>query len=210
MANQGQVGFEQSADGQPINVRLGNFGQQMVQQTNGKYAEMARRGQLFLYSTPAAGQAFITTATTGGFPTIWNPSNSGKVGYILSVAVTWLSGTTTAGALLAAITPNTGPNIGTGLPIVTFTKVVQLGNNPGYASAMYWSPTTNTFTAAPTVIATTGINLGANPGAIILQQDYDGQLAIYPGNAISLVYSVTTSTALYMVTAAIGELPYYP
>jgi hypothetical protein len=75
---------------------------------------------------------------------------------------------------------------------------------------MYWSPTTNTFTAAPTVIATTGINLGANPGAIILQQDYDGQLAIYPGNAISLVYSVTTSTALYMVTAAIGELPYYP
>jgi hypothetical protein len=208
MASQIQIGPQTASDSQVANARGGNFGEQIVQQFGGKYAELARRGQLFIYTAPA--QAQLLSATTGGVPTLWNPSNSGKVAFVCSLAVSWLSGTTTAGALLSAITPNTGAAIGTGLPIVTFTTVAQTGSNPNYGSVMKWSPTTNTFTAAPTVIATTGFNLGANPTACVLQQDYDGQLAVYPGNALSLVYSVTSSVALYMITAAIAEVPYYP
>ncbi len=75
---------------------------------------------------------------------------------------------------------------------------------------MQWSPTTNTFTAAPTVISPTSINLGAadptNSGNPHVDK-FDGALGFMPGTSMSIVYSVTTSTALFQVTIVGLELP---
>ena len=206
MPNQLQVGYSQALDGQVMNQRGGSFGETIVQQYNGKYAEAAHRGLTFVYNTP--GQALLLSATTGNVPTIWNPAGSGRIAYVLQLSLAWLSGANVAGSVLLALTPNTGSAIGTGNPIVTFTQVAQVSaGNPAANSVLRFSPSANTFTAAPTVIANTGFNLAATQPTGLLQQDYDGAIAIYPGNAISLVYSVTTSTALFYATALISEVP---
>jgi hypothetical protein len=205
MPSQLQIGPQTANDGAVVNQRGDNFGNTVVQQFNGKYAELLRRGQAYLYTTPA--QALVLSATTGGVPTIWNPAGSGKICYILQLGLGWLSGTNVAGTLLVGATANAGSSIGTAAPIATFTQVTQQGcGNPTFASLMKWSPTTNTFTAAPAIIATTGMNLAATQPTGVLQQDYDGALAIYPGNALSLCYSVTTSTALFYASVIAAEV----
>lgn len=80
------------------------------------------------------------------------------------------------------------------------------------ASRVIWSPTTNTFTAAPTVDFATGINLGAAAptGSGAYEAKFDGSIAYYPGTALSLVYSVTTSTALFHITLFGLEIPLPP
>jgi hypothetical protein len=204
-AGQYQVGVQNATRNSLVTQRGSFGGEAVVSMANGKYVEAWRSGQAFLYTTPA--QALLVAATTGGHPTLWNPLGSGKVAYVGSMAISWLSGTNTAGSILAAVTSNTGGAIGTAAPIVTFTQVAQIGN-PGFGSAMRWSPTTNTFTAAPTVVANTGFNLAATQPTGILQQDFDGAIAIYPGQALSLVYSVATSTALLYATILVIEEPY--
>lgn len=208
MPNQLQAGNVNVADGASVNQRGGNFGETIVQQLDGKYAELSRRGQLWLCTTPA--QAYVLPATTGGMPTIWNPAGSGRVFYILRLAAAWVSGTNVAGSLVVAATANAGAAIGTAAPIVTFTGVAPVSaGNPNYSTSIKWSPTTNTFTAAPTVIASTGFNFASAQPTGLFENDYDGSLAIYPGNAVSLGYTVTTSTALFWTTALIADMPYY-
>ena len=207
MPNQLQAGVVNVGDGQVVNQRGGNFGETIVQQLDGKYAELSRRGQLWLCTTPA--QTILVPATTGGMPTIWNPAGSNRVFYILRLAVTWVTGTNTAGSLVVCATTNAGSSIGTTAPIVTFTQaaVVPAGN-PNYSTSIKWSPTTNSFTAVPTVIAGTGFNLAATQPTGLLEQDYDGAIAIYPGNAMSLGYTATTSTATYYITALVADMQY--
>jgi len=204
MANQLQIGPQPANDQQVVNARGDNYGNATVQQFNGRYAEMVRRGQVFMYSTPA--QAILTAGN--GNPTLWNPSNSGKICYILQLAVDWISGTTTAGSVLIAGLSNTGPVIGTGLPIITFTNVAPINCLFGSSltSSMKWAPTTSTFTTAPTVVGGIGVNLGANPTGIFLQNDYNSIFCLMPGTALQLSYSVATSTALYILSAVCAEM----
>lgn len=170
----------------------------------GRYAGPTLAGNMFSYECPA--QAFVVSATTGGHPTLINPANSGKVFIPVRYVTSFVSGTTVIGSVLMAYTLNCGAGPATGAPILTATKVSGLNNylgGPGLSSVMYWSPTTNTFTAAPTVFSGTTINFGAadptNSG-FDHQHLFDGSLAVYPGNALSFTYSVTTSTALFIST----------
>lgn len=170
----------------------------------GRAAYGTLAGNLFAYECPA--QAFVLSATTGGHPTLINPSGSGKVFVPNRYVCSFVSGTTVIGSVLIAQTLNCGGGPATGAAILTATKVsatVPYVGGPVGQSVMYWSPTTNTFTAAPTVISATTINFGAadptNSG-FDHQHLFDGTLAVYPGNAISFTYSVTTSTALFINT----------
>lgn len=77
---------------------------------------------------------------------------------------------------------------------------------------MRFAPAVCTFTAAPAFYASTGINFGAaapTAGSGNYDQDIDGAIALYPGNALSLCCSVTTTTALFFTTIIGAELPYY-
>ena len=212
MPNQIQVGAQQANDGGVINQRGDNFGSTMVQQFNGKYAELARRGQLYNFSVGAAAAILLTNTTANG-PTIFNPLGSGKVLYLCSLRVSFVSGTTVVSSLIWNVTRNAGSAAATGAPITTFTHVAPVSMSIGQnaSSNMLWAPITSTYTAAPSFFAATGINLGAaapTAGGGNYDQDIDGQIAIYPGNALTLNCSVATTTATFWTTIVGAELPY--
>ncbi len=177
---------------------------------NGRYTEPMIRGQLFLYHVPA--QAFLLSATTGLVPTVINPVGSGKVFVPVAIRLSFVSGTTVIGSVLIAETLNVQGGAATGAPILTATLVTPKQSRRGFvgSSAMQWSPTTNTFTAAPTIIAASGLDLGAAAptGTGVYEVLLDGALGFEPGSAMSLTYSVTTSTALFQTTIFGIELPY--
>ncbi len=212
MPNQLQIGPQIAADGQVANQRGDNFGNTMVQQFNGKYAELVRRGQLFNFSVAAAAAILITNTTANG-PTIWNPAGSGKVLYLTRLRLSFVAGTTTISSLIWNVTKNAGSAIGTAAPIVTFTNVnpAPAGIGAPGTSNMLWAPVTSTFTAAPVFYAATGINLGAagpTAGAGNFDMDLDGEIALYPGNALTLNASVATTTSTWWTSIWGAELPY--
>ena len=162
MPTQLQIGPQTLNDGAVCNLRGGNGGESITQPINAKYAELVRRGQVFTFSTPSQA-ILITHATGGSFPTLWNPSGSGKLLYILGVDLTWISGTTTVSSLHWCYTANAGSVAATGAAILTFTAVAGLNAMVGsaMASVMKFAPTTETFTAAPVFLRSSGINLPA-------------------------------------------------
>ena len=155
----------------------------------------------------------MLSATTGGHPTVINPSGSGKIFVPLSIRIGFISGTTVIGAVQLAMTLKVGGGAATGAAIPTATAATPQNAlvGAGQNSVMIWSPTTNTFTAA-TVIAATGINLGAAAptGTGTYETKFDGSIAFMPGSAMSLVYSVTTSTAFFDVCIIGLEIPVLP
>src|ERR1700722_4245193 len=175
----------------------------------GRYTEATLRGLHFCYQCPA--QAFLISATTGGHPTLINPSNSNRVFIPTRYVCSFVSGTTVIGSVLLAETLNV--TLGTGATVPTATPVAGTPcyrGGPVGQSVMNWSPTTNTFTVAPVVRSATTINFGAadptNSG-FDHQHLFDATFAVYPGNAISFTYSVTTSTALFISSLYGVELP---
>lgn len=167
-----------------------------------KYLEMVRDDRVFAYTI--LSQALILTATTGGHPTIINPAGSGRLFVPLALRVAWISTAYTAGALAWAVTRNAGVGAATAGAILTATLVAQVSAkvsaNTGNNSKMLWSPTTNTFTAAPVVTFAAGIGHVLTAVDTADYATYDGEIVIAPGNSISLVYTVTTMTALVSTT----------
>lgn len=209
----GQVtnNFQTIPYGQAGNQRGGAFGETVTASYGGKYQQLAKDGLLFNYTVKTAA-ALLLSATTGNVPTIWNPSGSGKVVYLCKLMVNFLSGTTTISSLQWMVTKNAGSAIGTAAPIVTFTNQAPEPAIAGapFVSAMLFSPAVSTYTAAPAFYASSGINLGAvspSAGSGNYDEDYDGAIAIYPGTALSLCSSVTTTTSLWFTTIIGAELP---
>lgn len=198
-----RVGPAKYTDGTDnVTPRGTNEGAVLTSSLSPRYLEAVKADRVFIYTI--LSQAIILTATTGGHPTIINPIGSGRYFVPLALRIAWISTAYTAGALAWAITRNSGTGAATAAPILTATLVAQvnarLGVNIGNTSKMLWSPTTNTFTAAPVVFAATGI------GHVVAATDtadnvtYDGEIVIEPGNAISLVYTVTSMTSLVSTT----------
>lgn len=199
--------------------RCDTYGAAVNGESLGRHFEDNAKGRLFSFTTltPAA---LLLAATTGNCPTIWNPSDSGKIFIPTNVSLAFVSGTTTIGSVLWAVTAAQAGQlvVATVGPIITFTKVTPASNSLGdpkaKASGMLWAPAVCTFVAIPTIVKPTGINLGAawptNCGGLI-DAPQDGRLILWPGQALSLVYSVTTSTALVFATieGIVKPLPKY-
>lgn len=176
----------------------------------GQYYEQAARGNIYIYHI--ASQALLLSATTGGHPTVINPLGSGVNFVPLSVRASWTSGATVIGSVLIAATKKVSAvATGAGSPILTATQVAPENAliGAGGVPKTLWSPTTNTFTAAPTVVAAAGINLATvDPvSGFVAETKFDGSLVFAPGSAMSLTYSVTTTTALLHWTIIGLEVP---
>ncbi len=202
-------------DGERISV----YGAGVNSLTPGESFEDTLNGQTQTFFTPTAA-ALLISATTGNVPTLWNPTTSGKIFIPKKVILTYLSGTTTIGSVLFAKTLTQAGTavIATNGPIITFTSgVANAQNNGGLgapnakATAMLWAPAVNTFFAAPTVFMGSEINVGAvaptNGGLGGSAHRFNGETIIWPGQALSICYSVTTSTALFFVTLIGVEKP---
>jgi hypothetical protein len=193
-------------------LRQSKFGSLVTAETNGKHFEETLNGNAFVYTI--ASQALLLSATTGGHPTVINPVGSGVIFVPTALRISFISGTTVIGGVVLATTLSVGGGAATAAPIATATLVAAKPAMRGgsAASRCLWSPTTNTFTAAPTVDFATGINLGAAAptGSGSYEAKFDGSIAYYPGTAMSVCYTVTTSTALFACTILGIEVPLPP
>lgn len=207
---QGNAGEVVITTGNTGAFSLDNYGATVGHDANGQFYERNRRGRLFVYHV-TTGAALLLSATTGNVPTVHNPAGSGYNFVPLAARISFLSGTTTIGSLLIAQTLNAGSQPATGSAILTGTNVAPTSAfvGSGAVSAMKWYPAVNTFTAAPTVIAAAGLNLGAAAptGTGTYETKLDGSLVFAPGTAMSLTYSVTTSTSLWFTTIWGLEIP---
>lgn len=215
MWNETIVGEQQKvADGSQMKSRGGKSGEQVVTELHGKYAEQASRGRAFYGSSASGGIAIIVPATGGGHPTLWNPSDSGVNVSIIKLELSYVSGNHAPGAFEWALTSSAGNTAATGAPIATATLVAAvsclIGSN--FTSKARWSPTTNTFTTAPVFTRAVGFGLHTGVAATAINPDvmiatYDGDLGLAPGNALSLCYQTTTTTAVFQVSITWEEIP---
>jgi hypothetical protein len=210
----GLVGPQRAADGDEATVRVGSSGEIIVQDLNGRYAEQAQRGNVFIYSTPAAGIALIVAAMTGGHPTLWNPAGSGYNWIPLCLYLGYVSGNNAPGSLSLHNTANAGSAIGTAAPVVTFTDVAPVNALLGSpkATKMRWAPAVNTYAAVPSHLMSTGVSLFTGVAAtavapFTLVVPFDGALIVGPGNALSLCSIQATTTALFVVSWLGIEVP---
>lgn len=85
----GEVGIQQSGDGPGLPLRLDRQAALVVSELNGRFAELAYRGQLYSggMTLTSISNATFTSATTGATATpiagLWNPLNSGVNAFIL-------------------------------------------------------------------------------------------------------------------------------
>lgn len=192
--------------------RVSVYGNSVNSMTPGESFEDTLNGQTQIFHTVTA-LALLLSATTGNVPTLWNPSTSGKIFIPKRLICTYLSGTTTIGGVLLAQTQAQAGTavIATNGPIITFTEGASsttkfnggIGAPNAKPSAMKWAPAVCTFVAAPTVYSATDINFGAaspTNGGNKFVHEFKGEQILWPGYAMSVVYSVTTSTAVFFVT----------
>lgn len=185
----------------------------VVSEAHGRYAEQNIKGRVFTGCSATGGIAIIQAANTGGHPTLWNPLGSGVNLSVCSLALSYVSGNNAPTALTWHYTKNTGSTVATGAAIATLTQVAAYGVVGGaYDPKGIWSPTTNTFAAAPTYLRPTGLSLFTGVAAtavapFALRVPYDGELVIAPGVALSLCSQAATTTALFQVAIVWEEIP---
>lgn len=216
MLLQSLTGAASATDSQAQNARCGKQADIIVSELHGKYAEQNARGNVFKGKSASTGIALIVPGTGGGHPTLWNPAGQGVNVSIIRLVLSYVSGTCAPTAIEWARTLNAGAAAATGSPIATATLVTPdpgvLGG-AGVAKAL-WSPTTNTFAAAPAFYEPTGLSLATMAAATAtmpppLIVNYDGDLILAPNTALSLCTQAATSTALFQVLVTWEEIPIY-
>jgi hypothetical protein len=206
--------------GDETDGRAGYEGQAIVSNHHGWYHEACLNGNMFVAANAAAGLILSVAGTAGGTPTLWNPAGSGVELEIISLEMTWVSGTNIPGAVDWYITNPAGGNIAaTGSPICTFTHVDPVNCLLGSEkkSKAKWAPAVNTFAAVPTFLMGAGISLatfaatGVVPPWAILRV-YDGGLIVGPGVALSLCSGQASATGVFHVNIFYAEnrLPSLP
>ena len=182
---------------------------------HGKLYESARANRLYVAASATAGIALIVSATTGNHPTLWNPLGSGRILSIRKLHLAYVSGANAPGSLAWNITENAGSQAATASPILTFTKVAVANAMAGGAvdSKAFWAPAVNTYTAAPAYYRPTNLSLFTGVAATAVApfawgDEYDGDLQIAPGTALSLVTQQATTTALFRITVLFEEIDY--
>jgi hypothetical protein len=198
--NAALVGPTRRNDGDDARLRVGNQGDLAVTQLQPPYYEQALRGNCFVYSMSTA--ASIVAVGTAGFPNLWNPLGSGKL--IVINKITWQAaaiGTPVISGFQYAFLPNAGAQVGTASPVLTgaYSNTVGVFNlllGNGNASIAKYLGAAGTMTTAPTIFASTGLNLGATatqtPWSGV--DNIDGRIVIPPSVLFQIGASTATST----------------
>jgi hypothetical protein len=191
----GHVGPSRFGDNADGYVRIGNSGELIISDMNGKFAEQTMRGNAFVYRTTTAASI---TALGDNIPSLWNPYGSGKA-IILNKLTLQVGavGTPIATGIQYGFLPAAGANIGTLAPVATFTHVapVSLAIGSDAASIARWAPAVCTFSVAPALLAPAGLDLGstATETPYGMVDDINGRIVILPGGLIQVAASTATS-----------------
>jgi len=190
---------------------------QLIQQQYIEGAVGAINSRIFSGNSADGGIALIAPASGGGHPTLINYAGSDCYVMVRRLRLTYVSGTNAPVGIIYAKTTGIGASAATGTPLLTATAASKepalLGSGATGNPLVVWSPTTNTFTAAPTSpYRDTGISLftgaaatAVAPFSLIAEEGYFG---LYPGTAISICTKGATTTALFRVTIEWEEIPF--
>jgi len=202
-------------DNTPHQVSGDGHGGMLVSQHLPAYAEMARRGQIFVGRSGAAAAIPIFSTMTNA-PTLWNPSDSGKLFLLLDIEVSFSAlGTYAITGLVLMWEENMGAAIGTGAPFPTFTNIAPtctcLGNRK--TAKGKFANATVTWTTQPAVLR--GLGMGQNiQGTAANGEPYNGQffdlqgkVTMAPGVAIAVGGQAVATSATYWTSITYAELP---
>ena len=196
-----QIGANVYPDaGQPQPLRGGSYGEMVVSDFHGLWAEETLRGNAFSYSTTTA---VSITAFGSNMPSLWNPMGSGKICVLGRLTMqTGAVGTPALSGFQYGFLQNAGSAISgalTGGPVLTFTPVAAVNmcvGGPAKGSKMLWAPAVSTYTTAPALLGAVGFNLGSTstftPFTFI--DNIDGRIILWPGSILQIAASTTTST----------------
>ena len=209
-----------AVNGQVADIKLGRHGDQLASALHGTYAEQTLSGRLFYTSTVVAGLAIPISTTTAPRVMLWNPSGSGVDAVLGRFQAAHASGDGvlfTFGLSAVSTTVEVGSNIATGNLITAFAQDV-IGTNV-FAGKLNsgWRPRvksssqgTNTITAGTWVYS-----MGIYGGALVattavvaptFNHDFDGQIVLPPGTAVSVVGNAA-SVSLLNTTLSWYEVP---
>lgn len=174
----------------------------LVQPSGGKWSHACKQGQIFTGNAAAAGVTLPIYSNTAQVFGIWNPPNSGVLAELISLRMTYVSGTGAAGGYVLGLLEDVPALAGTASPISAFTKGVprrgRLGSQTG-GNKVFFTPSAATVTTGLMVI---GRNLGINQlvttaaedeqVAFRTGEDFDGDLCLEPGNALFLAGNIAT------------------
>lgn len=199
MLMKAQAGMQTVNDGQWAAVRGGRAGEIIVQQLHGRYYEIARRGQVFIASTAAAGLALPIFSATAQLFMLWNPNDSGFNLELISVKLGRVSGTDTDGHLCWGYKTGMGSALGT--PCSAFTAGTPVNALLGGSSdsITFFAPATATVTApsylCPMGFSTAEMADAQNLQTATLKISYeDDPLIVAPGTAIFAAKNLTSGT----------------
>jgi len=211
MLIEGKPGPSVLQDGALSTVRLGRDGATATQDAHGRYTEATARGVVFWQDSATVTLAAANTSA-GALGTIklingfWNPQGSGKNCFILSVAVTYTSGTATG-----AIVYNYLPNVVLSNAV---TGTIQSGFLGAGATLSVVKAETGVILASNTPLATSvAIQLGvvglqgagvATPTGIY--EEVAGRICVPPGTVFGLA-QIGAGTGVVQSTMSWEELP---
>ena len=195
--------------------RGGNTGELIVQQLYGNYAELTRRGMVYVAKSAAVAAIPIQSTATNS-PTLWNIASSGKLVYPLAIMLSpGAIGTPVLHGITVSQTLATGDAALTGAPIATFTNVVPTPCLIGRGAALTrFAHAVDTFTTNPTWIADLGVGHWIEGAAAVglparMFLDFMGLFVMPPGTALSFCATAATSTT-YSVSIFFAEVPLPP
>lgn len=206
----GRTGTLASPTGAYAPIALAPDGRVMTKDSN---FTAARAGRLLIATSATGGIALIVAATTGGHPTLFNPLSSGRIVSIKKLMLGYVSGNNAPTSLAWNITESAGSAAATGSAILTATAVAAKSAMAGgpVDQKSIWSPTTNTFTAAPAFYRPCALSLFTGVAAtatapFMWYENYEDDLMIAPGTALSLCTQAATTTALFRVGVLFEEI----
>ncbi len=189
-----------SASNVNLDILQGKAGDVIIAELHGKYFTQTYNGNTFIGSTTNAGVAIPADNATAMTFGVWNPVGSNK----LLVPVHYRAGIVTLGtrvvsSLGLAFVLNCGSGIATGSPITAFTETTPRNAliGGGVISGMK-------FGLAATITAVTNYlwmglyhDLAGGGSAPPLVVDFDGTLALLPGNAMFVISADAATGSTY-------------
>ncbi len=213
MLNEIQVGPSKTGDNVVVKHRGGKEGEGIVSTLHGKYAEAARRGQVFAASTLAAGIVvpFIAATVASKF-TLLNPSSSAYDVELIDINVLQVPGSaliTGMGVAFQGPLASTGGAPGT-LTVSTGSHACTLVGSSQSTPVIHYSAATHTNVAIANLNPV--IWLYNNVATTVITQQYvnyqfNGKVWMPPDTAMCLVNSITGTQSAAAVTVTYALWP---
>lgn len=164
-------------------------------QASGRYAVDTVLGQVFHGSTAVGGVAIAAYNATAHTFGLWNPLGSGKNAYLISAAISFISGTITPSNFTYSYATALGAQAATGGKVTAVTTGTPVNGviGGGNTSVMNFVPATITLASASLLFRTMGVTMLTTAASTYLQaiEVFDGTVIVPPG----VFFGVSTNVA---------------